>query len=541
MLAGVALIAGGAGILALGGGEVDQRDATTSVDSATSATATTGSAPTSAAAATAAPTTASFEGWGDPAGVGQPYPGEVPGLLTFRGNPSRTFYGSGPVPTDPEILWSFPDTAMCTTEELGTSVSVITAPPIVDPETGEPAPDPTATTATTIVPEERVWCGTGWTGQPAVWEPGDDRTWVAFGAYDSAVHWLDGATGERLLPDLPVGDIIKGSVTVDPDGYPLLYTGARDDVLRIIALDRPEPTVLWTLHAHDVSPTMWNNDWDGSPLVLDDWLLEGGENSWFHAVKLNRTTGADGLVTVDPELTWSTPGWDDELLAAIGDREVSIENSVSIHRDTVYFANSGGLVQGWDLGPLRRGEGEPTRTFRYWVGEDVDASVVVDEDGMLYVGVEWEKDRDRAREVGQVVKLDPSKPDDPVVWAFHEEVRDGVDAGVWATPGLWRDLVIVPFESGHIRAFDRATGAVRWELKLAGPTWASPVIVDDVLIQGDCAGELHAFDLGDGSTTPTERWSVQLGGCVESTPAVWGGRIYVGSRGGYLHAIGDPT
>jgi hypothetical protein len=33
---------------------------------------------------------------------------------------------------------------------------------------------------------------------------------------------------------------------------------------------------------------------------------------------------------------------------------------------------------------------------------------------------------------------------------------------------------------------------------------------------------------------PKEIWSVHLSeGCVESTPAVWNGRIYVGTRGGY--------
>jgi outer membrane protein assembly factor BamB len=159
---------------------------------------------------------------------------------------------------------------------------------------------------------------------------------------------------------------------------------------------------------------------------------------------------------------------------------------------------------------------------------------------MLYVGVEWEKNRARGREVGQFLKLDPSQPDNPVVWAYHDDLKDNIDAGVWATAALWRDLVIVPFQSGHVRAFERATGAVRWEVKLSGPTWSSPVIVDDVLIQGDCSGRLRAFELGNGAAAPPELWSVQLGGCIESTPAVWKGRIYVGSRGGYFHAIGDP-
>jgi hypothetical protein len=46
------------------------------------------------------------------------------------------------------------------------------------------------------------WCGSGWTGQPAVFERGG-RTWVVFGAYDRKVHFLDAETGERILPTSP--------------------------------------------------------------------------------------------------------------------------------------------------------------------------------------------------------------------------------------------------------------------------------------------------------------------------------------------------
>jgi outer membrane protein assembly factor BamB len=51
---------------------------------------------------------------------------------------------------------------------------------------------------------------------------------------------------------------------------------------------------------------------------------------------------------------------------------------------------------------------------------------------------------------------------------------------------------------------------------------------------------LHGFDVRDPSRTPTELWAVSLGGCIESTPAVWDGWIYVGTRGGRLHALADP-
>jgi hypothetical protein len=43
---------------------------------------------------------------------------------------------------------------------------------------------------------------------------------------------------------------------------------------------------------------------------------------------------------------------------------------------------------------------------------------------------------------------------------------------------------------------------------------------------------------GGQRTQPPELWSVKLGGCIESTPAVWNGRIYVGTRAGHEYALG---
>ena len=119
----------------------------------------------------------------DPARVGQPWSTTVQGLLTFRGNPTRTWYGTGPLPAAPKILWQYPSQAMCgASREYG---------------------------------ETRTWCGTGWAGQPAVFERGG-RTWVVFGAYDYKIHFVDAATGQDILPPFPTGDIAKGMVTVDP-------------------------------------------------------------------------------------------------------------------------------------------------------------------------------------------------------------------------------------------------------------------------------------------------------------------------------------
>jgi len=68
--------------------------------------------------------------------------------------------------------------------------------------------------------------------------------------------------------------------------------------------------------------------------------------------------------------------------------------------------------------------------------------------------------------------------------------------------------------------------------------WGSPVIVDDVLLIGDCEGTFHAYDVSDPAIDPPELWSIELGGCIEATPVVWDGRIYIGSRAGHLYILG---
>ncbi|HBM55001.1 MAG TPA: hypothetical protein DD388_00085, partial [Acidimicrobiaceae bacterium] len=97
-----------------------------------------------------------YQGWVDPTTVGGPWGDTVEGVLTFRGSPTRSWHGEGPVPDDPVVAWRFPDDRMCS--------------------------------MTSISGEQQQWCGMGWTGQPAVFERGG-RTWVVFGAYDAAVHF----------------------------------------------------------------------------------------------------------------------------------------------------------------------------------------------------------------------------------------------------------------------------------------------------------------------------------------------------------------
>jgi len=460
---------------------------------------------------TAAPFVARTDVLVDPASFGQPYSQQVPGVLTFRGNPTRSYYGTGPMPrTQPQVLWKYGDHGqrMCgESSEYGV---------------------------------KKQWCGTGWTGQPAVFER-DGRTWLVFGAYDYNIHFVDALTGVDIIPPFHTDDLAKGNVTVDPDGYPLVYEGSRDNYLRVIAFDGSAPRELYKLNGR-TADRMHNDDWDAAPLVLHDYLLEGGENSWFHGIKLNRGYAADGTVTVAPTIAFRVQGWDQQLIDDLGNKDpqrVSLEASVSVSGDTAWLDSSGGLVQGWDLSSLRTGQGEVTRTFRYWTGDDSDSSIVPDDQGFLYVGVEVDRATERGKQTGQMIKLDPSKPDNPVVWKYDLDFF--ADDGVWSTPIISGDVVLWTTKPGFIYALDRTTGALLWKVKIGGPSLSSPVLVDGVLIQGDGKGVLHGYDFSSPRTQPTELWSVQLGGNIESTPVVWNGRIYVGTRDGYEYCIGSPT
>jgi hypothetical protein len=433
-----------------------------------------------------------------------------PGITTFRGNATRTYYGEGPVPRDPVIRWTYPASGgMCSTsaDQHGA----------------------------------RTWCGTGWTGQPNVVVHDDGRWELREGAYDGAYHFLNARLGRPMRPALQTGDLAKGSATTDPDGFPLYYGGSRDDLFRIIALDRPKPTVLYTIDADTTVPRpMWNNDWDGAALVIDDYLLEGGENGWLYVVRLNRDYDADGLVTVDPRIVATIPGFDERLLSDIGDDDVSIENSVSFRDGVVYFANSGGLVQGWDISDLLAGGSRYERVLRFWTGDDTDASVVIDDEGYLYVASEYQRFNQRSRDVGQLMKLDPSEPKDPLVWGIPAtEIGFEGAGGSWSTPALFGDLVYFTTAAGRVLAVDQDSGRIVWEVRIGAPAISSPVVIDGVLIQGDCTGSLYAWDVSKPRFEPPLLWKMTFSGCVESTPVVWRGWLLVGTRAGAVYGVTD--
>ena len=505
-------------------GSTSATSSTTSSAASTSTGGTTTNPATSSSSTTT--TTLPPHPWVDRRSVGQPWGEAVSGLLTFRGNPTNTWYGTGPVPSTPEIKWRYPDAPMCAqTTDLGST---------------------------------STWCGNGWTGQPVVWERPDGITELMFGGYDRRFHFVNAATGENTRAPIVTGDIVKGSPTIDPDGYPLVYFGSRDNKLRVVALDRGEAVELWSAVADLSVEGRWNDDWDGAPRIVNDILFEGGENSIFYAWKLNRAYGADGLVTVDPVLLFKMESWNDELLAALAPSQwigarwasTSIEDSVVIFEGRLYFGSSAGRIIGLDITNIE--QGEAPIVFDYWVGDDTDASIVVDEEGMLYVSAEVKRYLPRGQELGQLIKLDPGRPDDPYVWGVFSLVPSPYWGGFLATPALGDGVLYAVSNKGFLTVVDRETGEELWHDDIGsgqfshGVHMSSPVVVDGHLLVGIATGYLRSYDLGD-PRAPELEWELKVGdGAIEATPAVWNGTIYLATASysapnpeGYLYAIGE--
>ena len=363
--------------------------------------------------------------------------------------------------------------------------------------------------------ERSEWCGTGWTGQPNVLVGEDGTVEVREGAYDGMYHFLDGTTGLPVRPPLPTRDLAKGSATSDPDGFPLYYAGSRDGRFRIVATDRKAPLVLWSVQgATSVDRPLRNDDWDAAALVIDDVLFEGGENGWLYVIRLHRDYDELGLVTVEPEIVATVPGFDDELLRVLDDEEVSIENSVAFHDGILYFANSGGLVQGWDVSDVLAGGSGLERVFRFWTGDDTDATIVIDDAGDLYVASEYQRFDDRSREVGQLMKLDPSRPNDPLVWSIDaREIGFEGAGGSWSTPALYADLVYL-----HDRGGQGAGGRAR---DRRHPVGAAGGGADDRIAGGGGRradpGGLRRRPLGVGRLGAGRRTRCCSGSCTSTT------------------------
>lgn len=156
------------------------------------------------------------------------------------------------------------------------------------------------------------------------------------------------------------------------------------------------------------------------------------------------------------------------------------------------------------------------------------------------------------KKVGQIIKLNPYNWDSrdhsglsmaPFEWGVHMSIDKKIDskAGIWASPIISKGRLYVSSHTGVLYAVDTRNGQVLWEDNIGYHAWASPVITDNQenLLVASCQGELRNYSLT--GPTPVLEWEFVIPGrpCIESTPLVLDGSIYVGTRDGYFYSIGN--
>lgn len=469
-------------------------------------------------------------------GAAQTYT-EVPGVLTFRGNHHRTApaYGTADVTQKKlDIVW---------TQEIGEARG-----------------------------DKSYWPGAGWTGQPLLvnWpeqtrkamdfapEFADkDLVEVIYPVFEGKVWRLDLDTGEQTKPPIQVGCGFKGTGSIDPRGYPLLYAGqglndmdddlATDDCpfrYRIFDLIQNKEVSGWTGQDDPARPRESWGAFDSSALVnaASDTLIEPSENGLVYKAKLNaKFDPMAKTVSVDPVLTkleYKTPA----------SNEFGIESSAVAYRNLMFASDNDGNLICWDATTMRI-------VWARDVGDDSDASMVLEEtpDGVfLYHGNTLDK---RGKNGGPMEtnlrKINALTGD--IVW--EKEVPTVAsypnNGGLMATPVLGQgeisDLVIFNVSKttdpllcilgrclgdfgGQLIAIDKLTGKPVWTRDLDRYSWSSPVVFQGTDghsygVFADAGGILHLFDPNTGGDYST----VSLGKNIEASPAIYNDMIVVAS------------
>lgn len=444
-------------------------------------------------------------GWGSPINEG------FEGVVCFRGNSQRNHYGVGPIPTgDLRVIWR---------ASIGSN------------------PD-------------GHWNGVGWTGQPLIvdWpddvrkymnflKPGGPRMEVIQGALDGQVHFFDADTGaisRKPLP-MPARNPIKGTVSIDPRGYPLLYVGtglkkAHGGFHIYSLIDFQE--LLWINSADPSAPRDWGG-WDSNSIVLDDTLYAPAENGYFCSGKLNTTWDPkSGKISIAPNLR------------KIRLTSEGVENSLSVYGEYGYCADNGGHL-------FRINLSDPSQFSKILdLGDDTDSSISFDEDTSFYVGIERDK---RKSGPGIVYKIDAKTGKVLWKWSFAASSMYGgagqnpINGGILSSAAIWPEGNLVFYStshdptigSGRIVALNRKTGLPVWTKRLRSYSWSSPIVDNGVLVTCDAAGSLYVLDAKSGANLMSGRDHIDLGANVEGSPIVWKGRIYVGVRGGATVCIGN--
>lgn len=401
-----------------------------------------------------------------------------------------------------------------------------------------------------------TWTGVGWNGQPAIvkWDDKVRRNMnlhqhkkdkeslkeVIYSTLDGNIYFLDLDDGSATRQPIEVGYPHKGSITVDPRGYPLLYAGqgiyevtGKEMVIGYRIFSLIDQKLLYFFNGMDNFALRGWGAFDSNGIIdkKTDTLILAGENGLLYTSKLNTKYDPDKpSISINPEITKY------RYSSSLNNR-LGIENSVAVYRNYAYFADNGGLLQCVDLNTLSP----------LWVrniNDDTDSTIALEEagDGQVCLYTACEVDIQGDAGFSYIRKIDALTGN--LLWekSYKCAFDDYTNGGTLASPILGKhdisNLVIYNVAKskngtgGKLVAFDKKTGSEAWTLNLDNYCWSSPVDVytkDGVsyLVVCDSGGNMMLIEGKSGTVLDI----INLEANIEGSPAVYEDMIVVGTRG----------
>ncbi len=431
------------------------------------------------------------------------------------------------------------------------------------------------------------WSGTGWTGQPVMVQwPDDIREMmninadkkakkglveVVTAAMDGKIYFYDLDDGKETRPAINIGVAVKGTPALDPRGYPILYVGQGDyppknksGQMGFRIFNLIDQSLLYLKNtAHDVRT--YRSGWgasDSSPIIdgTADTLMYPCENGMIYTAKLNTVFDrANKKISIKPDFI-------DYKYKSTATRSQGIESSMAIYGGNGYFADNSGAMNCIDLNTMK-----PLWTKKLDDDNDVTPTLQQTGDNLyLYCGTEVDNQKSvkgSYKGNAYVYKIDALTGktlwrNSYSAWTYNDPANSGndVNGGIMGSmvvgKGRYSNLVIASicmsegYSSGNtLAAFNADTGKLAWEYKMKSYSWSSPVDVYDeegnlYLLMADAISQIHLIDGSNGTRLDVIQIKKKFntdkatgGGNIESSPAVFGNTLVIGTRGGLLAGV----
>ncbi len=469
---------------------------------------------------------------------------ELEGVITFRGNNFRNdpTYGTAGDVTEKklELVW---------TKEIPGSISK------ADPNDGS-------------------WFGCGWTGQPLIarWpestrsimniypdkQSKDGLVEIIYATENGYIYFFDLDDGSTTRDKINGKWTFKGSGSLDPRGYPLLYVGAGDDgpngSAQNMIISLIDGTKLYSYGADDEYSLRKFKAFDPGTLVHadSDTVTYASESGIIYQFQLNTVYDeAAGTISVNPTriLKWryttarSRTGLDNNTYW------LGFESSPIMWRNYMYVTDNCGDMFCIDINTMEV-------VWMQDVLDDTNCTPVFEIDETtrtpyIYIGtsLHWLAD---SNNTGYIPFWKINALTGEVVWeadGIRCSRASNVSGGIQDTAALGQnnlsDMVYVNYAKtvdtatrGILVAYNKADGSIAWKYDLGAYSWSSPLIMyddngDGYVITFDSAGMMYLFDGRTGALLD----QLELEGNFEASPAAFDDMIVIGSRGSKVYGI----